>query len=99
MRCFPVFLYQFGASGGSKNPVPYDPPVLKILRIVNFATVNLVRTQQNATERPQKCLLFSKKNKAAEWCKNKEKTTAVAKYYGFRRRSIFSTEGSFGFTD
>ena len=26
-----------------------------------------------------------------------EKTTAVAKYYGFERRTIFSTEGSFGF--
>ena len=25
-----------------------------------------------------------------------EKTTAVAKYYGFERRTIFSTEGSFG---
>ena len=24
------------------------------------------------------------------------KTTAAAKYYGFRRRSIFSTEGAFG---
>ena len=27
----------------------------------------------------------------------KVKTTAVAKYYGFERRTIFSTEGSFGF--
>ena len=28
--------------------------------------------------------------------KDRKKATAVAKYYGFERRSIFSTEGSFG---
>ena len=37
------------------------------------------------------------KGKGAEKRYRLQKTTAVATYYGFERRSIFSTDGSFGF--
>ena len=54
-----------------------------------------VRRSQNATGRAQKCLFFFANfgRKTAQTVK----TTAEAKNYGFGRRTIFSTEGSFGF--
>ena len=52
-------------------------------------------SEQNTTESAQKCLFFSGKEAARRhiW----QKTMAVAKCYGFERRTIFSTSGSFGF--
>ena len=41
-------------------------------------------------------LVFPGKRRQENGIRILKKCTAVAKYYGFERRTIFSTEGSFG---
>ena len=73
-----------------------DPPVLKMVR-----RANSLRGEKNATaiaKRYGECsevLVFL--GKRGRKTVRMLKTTAVAKYYGTERRTIFSTEGSFGF--
>ena len=40
--------------------------------------------------------IFLKGNKAANRYTDSQKTMAIVKHYGIERRSVFSTEGSFG---
>ena len=78
-----------------RPPNPKDPSVLKIVR-----RANSLRGEKNATaiaKRYGECsevLVFL--GKRGRKTVRIVKTTAVAKYYGFGRRTIFSTEGSFG---
>ena len=74
-----------------------DPSVLRIVRRASSQRREKFGTE--AAKRYGECsevLVFPGKRgrKAVQIVK----TTAVAKYYGFGRRTIFSTEGSFGNT-
>ena len=74
---------------------PMDPFVLKRVRRVN--SVRAVNVGTAIRKRYGDCsemLVFPRKRTEKRY--GKSKTMAVAKYYGFERRTIFSTEGSFG---
>ena len=73
---------------------PKDPPVLKMLQR-EFSTETQFTTAIAKRYREVSDMLVFLEKLAANRYK-KRKATAVAKWEGFRLRSIFSTEGSFG---
>ena len=79
---------------------PKDPPVSKILRRANslqrldFATA----IAERYGEVSELSAWFSRENRQ-QIATDRGKTMAVAKYYGFKLCSIFSTEGSFGYSN
>ena len=91
----PLWASSFQKALDSCITLPKDPSVLKIVR-----RENSLRREKNATATAQRygecseVLVFL--GKIGRKTVRIVKTTAVAKYYGFGRRTIFSTEGSFG---
>ena len=70
---------------------PKGPSVLKIVR-----RANSLRREKNATARAKRSEVLAFLGERGRKTVQIVKTTAVAKYYGFGGRTIFSTEGSFG---
>ena len=77
---------------------PKDPSVLKIVRRANSLWREEKRYGNSKTLRiVLRSACFSRRKRGRKTVRIAKRTMAVAKYYGFGRRTIFSTEGSFGY--
>ena len=88
-----MFASLCGCASLSPSLPSFPTALLNFCAVGTYQCARWMLWNKNATERAQKCLFFFLGRKGRKTVYRQCKTVAVAKYYGFGRRSIFSTEG------